>query len=665
MAGTAYALSRISLPPALPQEQTTTLVDANDRPLAQLSGGVDRQPVSIDQVPQVVVDAVVATEDRTFFHHRGVDPVGITRAFISDILGRGSLQGGSTLTQQYVKNAYLGQQRTFSRKVKEAVLALKVERQLTKRQILERYLNTIYFGRGAYGIQAASQAYFGRSVGQLDLGQAAFLAGVIRAPEYADPARDPVTAKARRDRTLVDMAATHRITAAQATAARAAPLVAVPYVAVNQRILAPAGAHLEYFVSYVTQQLIRSYGEKTVYGGGLRVKTSIDINMQTQAFDALYGRQGLTNLKGPAGALITLDSTGAVRAMVGGRDFSTSKVNLAVGSGGGGAGRQPGSTMKPVLLAELVRENHSVLSTFRAPAQITLTKADNGKDWTVSNFNNEDFSGPDGSGTLNMIDATKDSVNTVYAQAVTAIGPGNMANMGDALGLGPNLPHYASLVLGTVDESVLQMAGAYSVFADNGVYQEPHTIVEVKDVTGKSMPLTLQTKAVLTKAQTDIITHCLRQVVLGGTGSAAGFGHQIAGKTGTTEQNTDAWFIGYSAGSTGLTTAVWMGYPDKNQPMVNIYGVKAVTGGTIPADIFRRYMIAALSEGPYRANVKFDEPVSFPGTPLGTPASAVFPTTTSTTSTTSTTAPPVPTTVAPAPGHTPSVPPVPPTAPTA
>jgi membrane peptidoglycan carboxypeptidase len=190
LAGSAYALSRVSLPPPFHQDETTTLLDANGKPIAYLSGSTNRQPVSITQVPQHVIDAVIATEDHNFYHHHGVDPGGIFRAAVNDLLGRGNLQGASTLTQQYVKNAYLGQQRTLSRKIKEAVLALKLERQLTKQQILERYLNTIYFGRGAYGIQAASQAYFHVNVQSLNLSQAAFLAGVIRAPEYADPTRD-------------------------------------------------------------------------------------------------------------------------------------------------------------------------------------------------------------------------------------------------------------------------------------------------------------------------------------------------------------------------------------------------------------------------------------------------------------------------------------------
>ena len=631
LAGTAYALSRMPLPPPVAQAQTTFLVDANDKALAQLSGGQNREPVSINQVPAVMTDAVIATEDRGFYKHHGIDPFGIVRALVNDLRGRGNLQGASTLTQQYVKNAYLGQQRTLTRKFREAVLALKVERQLTKRQILERYLNTIYFGRGAYGVEAASQAYFHVDVGQLDLGQAAFLAGVIRAPELADPTRSPQTARARRNRTLLDMVKTRKATTAQVDPIQGQPVQALPFTPADQKLSPDAvGAHAEYFVAYVTRELIQKYGENVVYGGGLRVKTSMDINMQREAYESVYGQ--LPDPTGPAGALVSVDSGGAVKAMVGGRDYNASKVNLAVGAGGGGAGRQPGSTMKAILLAEIVHEGYSVLSTLPAPAQILLPKANNGQDWKVNNFDNEDF------GSLNLIDATANSVNTVYAQAVRSIGPEAMSGMALKMGLGA-LPPYASLVLGTVDESVINMAGAYSVFADRGTYVTPHTLLEVKNSEGKDLLGAREgPKTVLSRTETDVVTHCLRQVVLKGTGTGAAFSHDVAGKTGTTESNTDAWFVGFTP---QLTTAVWMGYPTKSQPMNNIYGVASVTGGTIPADIFRRFMSAALSGAPF---AKFDEPTSFPGKTLGPPVGAQYisstttsPPTTTASATTSTT----------------------------
>jgi penicillin-binding protein 1A len=646
LAGTAYALSRVSLPPPFHQDQTTTLLDANGKPIAYLSGSTNRQPVSIDQVPQVVVDAVVSTEDHNFFHHHGVDPLGITRAALNDLLGRGNLQGASTLTQQYVKNAYLGQQRTLGRKVKEAVLALKLERQLTKQQILERYLNTIYFGRGAYGIQAAAGAYFGKNVQELTLPEAAFLAGAIRAPEFADPVRDPVTAKARRDESLRDMAKYHKITNAQAAAAIASPLERDTYTPTSQRIAPDAqGIGVEYFVADVTRVLIQSLpgGESTVYGGGLTIRTSLDLNFQALAYRSVYGT--LTNPSGPAGALVSVDNSGAIKAMVGGRSYADSQVNLALGAGGGGTGRQAGSTFKTVLLAQIVKDGYSVLSPYRAPDQITLPRADNGKDWMVSNFNDEDYSGGNGQGTLTLVDALKDSVNTVFAQAALAEGPGRLAQMGDTLGLGPNLPAFASLVLGSVDESVTQMAGAYSTFMDYGTFVNPHTVISVKNLGGQDItPQQEAPRQVLSRQQSDIVTYCLEQVVQSGTGTLARFGHDSAGKTGTTSNNTDAWFIGFTPQQ--LTTAVWVGYPTGSRPMTGIYGLKQVTGGTIPADIFRRFMSTALSGAPF---THFDPAPSLSGTRgvLGQ-VPATFPTTTTTsTSTTSTTSTTLPATTVP------------------
>jgi penicillin-binding protein 1A len=632
LAGAAYGLSRISLPPAITQQQATKILDSNGQLIAVLAGDQNRQPVTISQVPQVVIDAVVATEDHDFYHHHGVDPTSIARAAISDLLGHGSLQGASTLTQQYIKNAYLGQERTFSRKIKEAVLALKIERQLSKNQILERYLNTIYFGRGAYGIQAAAQAYFGVNVGQLTLPQAAFLAGAIRSPETDDPTTAQTAARERRNITLRDMVKYHKISASASAVAAAGPVVAIPYVPTNQRIAPGAqGIGVEYYVADVTQVLIKnlSGGAAEVYGGGLTVRTSLDLNFQRLAYQAVYGT--LTDVSGPAGALVSVDTSGAIKAMVAGRSYATSQVNLATGAGG--TGRQPGSTFKGILLAQMAKDNDSVLSQYPAPAQITLPKANNGQDWTVNNFSDEDYSGSAGTGTLDIVQATADSVNTVFAQAVTAVGPRRLAQMGDELGLGPTLPPYASLVLGTVDESVTQMAGAYSAFMDNGTFITPHTILSVKNSAGQDFtPPQQAPQQVLTRAQADVVTYCLRQVVLSGTGTSAGFGHEVAGKTGTTSNNTDAWFIGYTP---QLTTAVWMGYPSGSRPMTNIYGVPQVTGGTVPADIFRRFMVQALAGSPY---LSFEAPKSLGNQVLGQVAVTID-TSTTTTSTTSTTVP--------------------------
>jgi len=632
-AGAAWWASRIPLPPEKPLVQSTLVVDRNGAPLATLSGAVHRTDVSIDGVPQVVIDAVVATEDRGFFHHAGVDPLAIARAAVADLRGR-SLEGASTITQQYVKNVYLSSKRSLARKVKEVVLAIKLERKLSKRQILERYLNTIYFGRGAYGVQAAAQAYYGKDVGQLGLPEAAYLAGIIRAPERADASIEPRPARIRRDRTLDAMVRAHRLSDAAARAAKGAPVSVVPRnPGQDIQVTATGQFGSDYYVAYVTKLLLRRFGETAVFGGGLRVRTAFDPSLQAKAYEAVYGQ--VLNLPGdPAGALVAIDDQGDVRAMVGGRDYRTSKVNLALGPDGGGTGRQAGSTFKAFVLSEVVREGYSVLSsTFRAPAQIILPKADAGNDWTVTNYDMEDFSGPDGQGVLDLIDATKNSVNTVYAQAMVALGPRNVVALAGQMGISSSLRPFASLVLGTADVSVIDMAESYSTLANRGVHKPYRLILEVDDAAHNVLdkqPAVQTGERVLAEAQADVTTYCLRQVVRGGTGTRAGFGRAIAGKTGTTEDYGDAWFIGYSP---HLTAAVWMGYPEgESRKMTNVRGIK-VNGGSFPADIFRRFMSAALAGTPADS---FHDPASFDGKTLGAPE-VLFPT--STTSSTTTTAP--------------------------
>src|SRR5205085_12309190 len=428
--GIAYVIAQVPLPKDTPLAQTTILTDAKGNQLAVLHGDENRLPVKLNEVPKVLQDAVIAAEDRKFFSHSGVDPVGIIRATWADVRHHAKVQGGSSITQQYVKNTYVGHERTFMRKVKEAVIAMKLERKYNKRQILERYLNTIYFGRGAYGVQAAAQAYFGKDVQQLGLPESALLAGLIRGPEEADPARSAQAAEVarlRRSSVLQAMVDTHAITSTQRTEAEAVPIESKPAVHKGPTIQSTApGA--EYYVDYVRRQLVKTYGEDAVLRGGLRVQTTLDPNLQRQAYDAVY--KTLWDSKNdPAGALVAMDRDGHVLAMVGGRNWDQSKVNLAVGIAGGGVGRQAGSAFKPFVLAETLHEGYSVESSFLGPTKITLPKADNGKDWEVSNFDNEGF------GRLNLVDATAHSVNTVYAQLVTALGPQNVIPTAQALGI--------------------------------------------------------------------------------------------------------------------------------------------------------------------------------------------------------------------------------------
>ncbi|HEV2369804.1 MAG TPA: transglycosylase domain-containing protein, partial [Acidimicrobiales bacterium] len=488
---------------------------------------------------------------------------------------------------QYVKNVYVGSQRTFLRKIREAAAAVRLERQLSKDQILERYLNTIYFGRGAYGIEAASQVYFGKDVNQLGLQEGAYLAGLIRSPDTADATAHPAVADQRRDTALDQMVKYHDITSARRDAVAAVPVSS--YV-VNPQQAAPQVADTnegtEYFVDYVRRVLIQRFGLPTVEAGGLRVRTTLDLKAQGEAYDAVYGYLQPSE---PAGALVSIDANGNVVAMVGGRNFAQSQVNLATGTAGGGSGRQAGSTFKLFALAQAVDEGYSLQSAFPAPVQLVLPKADNGKDYVVSNFQGESFSYP-----INVVQATAESVNTVFVQLEQALGVDRLSTMARQMGVQSPLPSGPSFVLGSADVSVLEMAGAYSVVADGGVRVTPRVIEQVTTADGRVLWDDTPPRArVLSTSDVTQVDYALQQVVQHGTGTGAQVqGHQIAGKTGTTNNYNDAWFIGYTP---TLTTAVWMGYAEgESRQMLNVRG-GPVTGGSLPATIFQRFMSQALA----------------------------------------------------------------------
>ncbi|PLS76682.1 MAG: hypothetical protein CYG61_01220 [Actinobacteria bacterium] len=624
LSGTAFVLVRVPLPPEAPQAQTTLITDANGVRLASLDSGENRVLVDLSEVPKVVVDAVLAAEDKAFFDHGGLDPFGIARATWADVRGR-SLQGGSTITQQYVKNVYLGRERTVWRKFKEAILAMKIERKLGKYEILERYLNTIYLGRGAYGVQAAARAYFGKDVSELGLREAAYLAGLIRSPEAADATRSAKVATARRDRTLVAMQRAGSITAAQRAAAAAQPVSSyVVSKANSESTFAMPDKGTQYFVEYIRRQLLTRYDETALYRGGLRVKTTLDLRTQAQAYDAVYGF--LDRPDDPAGALVAIDDRGHVKAMVGGRDWDAqvpyAKVNLAVGREGGGTGRQPGSTFKPFVLAAAVRDGYTVKSSFPGPAEAIFPRADEGKDYPVKNFEDADFGS-----SVDLIEATRNSVNTVYAQLIKSVGPDSVIRLARASGISSPLVQNISLALGTSEVSVLEMASAYSTFANRGVHLEPNVILEVTTADGRVLEPArppARTK-VLEPAQADVVNFCLQQVVRGGSGTRAAFGRPVAGKTGTTQDFGDAWFVGYTP---KLTTAVWMGFPEGiEKKMDNVRG-QEVRGGSFPAAIFKRFMQAVAKTSPDSGS--FPTVTSFPGTVLRVPDRVILSTTTTT-----------------------------------
>ncbi|MDQ2649254.1 MAG: PBP1A family penicillin-binding protein, partial [Actinomycetota bacterium] len=616
--GAASVFFNIALPPEDPLRQTSFVCTADvteacgpDNAIATFSAEEDRTNVRLDEVPQVLVDAVLATEDRDFFAHGGVDPVGIGRALYNDIRGRGVQQGGSTITQQYVKNVYLNSDRTITRKIKEAVLAVKLERELDKEQILGRYLNTIYFGRGAYGVAAASRAYFGKDVRTIGVAESAYLAGLIRAPEAADARSNPEEATRRLNVTLAAMLGEGMINADErAVAADVAwDQLVIPRrdrskLDIDPELEAIGGA---YFLEAVRRQIEEKYGAAVLYGGGLRIYLTLDPGMQKDAWDAVNST--LDEPDDPAAALVAVDDQGKVRAMVGGRDFETQKVNYALGKDAGGSGRGAGSSFKPFVLATAIREGISLNSKFSAPSKMTFPKADNGKDWVVGNYEDAE------QGTLDLVDATRVSSNTAYSQLMLEVGPEKVVDLAHDLGVQSDLSPVPSLVLGTSEVSPLDMAVGFSTFANRGVRNDPKLIERIEQVHDDGeLSILAQARPtndrVLTEAEADQVTHALRQVVTAGTGRSANFGKAAAGKTGTTNDNRDAWFVGYTP---KLTAAVWMGYDNKpGEPtryMEDVHGID-VTGGSLPAQIWNKFMRNA-TEGEDQGS--FVTPKSFPG----------------------------------------------------
>ncbi len=662
LSGGLFYLSRVPLPKASPQSQTTFILDDSGHTLATFRSQ-NRVDVPLNQVPQVVVDAVVSTEDRHYFTEGAINPISILRALVSDVRGQGALQGGSTITQQYVKQAYLTPQRTLSRKVKEVAIAIKLEHVESKDQILQGYLNTIYWGRGAYGVEAAAEAYFGKHVQQLGLAEASLLAGLIRAPENADPTTHPAPARVNQTDTLNAMVRDHKVTRAQAAQVERTPFssyVVSPNASPADLTNLPGA---DYFVAAVRAELLTKYSAAQIDGGGLRVYTSLDPTMQTQAYNAVYGRSlpSLNPLAGdPSGALVSVDNQGDVKAMVGGQNFGQSQVNLAMGTAGGGSGRQSGSTFKAFMLAELIKAGYSVESVFPAPAEVIFPHGNqNGTPWDLKNFEGESPAP-----SVNLINATADSINTVYAQVVDRLGPESLDQMAEACGISPQeLPgSYLSQVLGTADVSPLEMAAAYNTFADGGTYNAPQLITKITAADGTPLPLPVPPSShpVLTTQQDTVLNYVLQQVVLRGTGeSAGGLGTPVAGKTGTTENAADAWFIGYTP---KLTTAVWMGYPTSSQPIVNFRGQKNVQGGGVPAQIWHAYMRQIVNQFPQYTG-DFLPAYNLSGVTLTPPPAntlVIPPPSTTTTIPTATPGGPTPTTV-PKAGSTPTTTPSSPT----
>jgi penicillin-binding protein 1A len=578
--------------------------------IARLHAEADRVDIPASQIPAVLRHAVIAAEDHDFYRHSGVSIPSMVRAAFVNITGLGVRQGGSTITQQYVKNAYVGNERTIWRKVKEAVVAIKVERQLSKDEILTAYLNTIYFGRGAYGIEAAARTYFSRSARSLTLEQAALLAGMIRAPEFYDPVREAAydRAKQRRDRVLQQMVEQGFISREKAADATAEKIeVRRGTTAASSAV---AGAH---FVEDVRRKLVAQYGANRVYSGGLKVRTTLDLKLQKLAEAAV--REVLDRPTDPEAALVAIDpATGGVLAMVGGREFSERQFNLA-----SQGRRQAGSAFKPFVLGAAIDDGISIRSRFTAPAKIKLETGF--EPWEVENYDKKSY------GTIDLLEATEFSVNTVYAQLILKVGPKKAAGIAQQAGITSRLSAVPSLTLGTSPVSPVEMAGAYADFATGGMHAAPYTITSIQNAEGRSM-FKAQVKPVraLDEPVANTVAYALEQVVKKGTGTRARLGSRpVGGKTGTTEDHVDAWFVGFTR---QISTAVWMGYPEGGR-MERVRGI-SVTGGSFPAQIWRTFMEKAVEGMPVEG---FGKP-TFEGevlnasptpTPSPTPSTTVIP----------------------------------------
>ncbi|MEK6743711.1 MAG: PBP1A family penicillin-binding protein [Nitrospirota bacterium] len=513
----------------------------------------NRTPVVLTDVPEALIKALVATEDTRFYSHRGLDYRGIARALYRNVRARRILEGGSTLTQQLAKVLFLTPERSYLRKIKEMALALKIEQRYTKQEIMTLYLNQIYFGSGAYGVEAAAQTYFGKQAKELSLAECALLAGIPRAPKYYSPFKSRESAFSRRAHVLNRLVATGTITGDQAREASRVPLP------VQQTVQHKGPSPAPYFVEYIRQKVEERFGSSILYSGGLNIYTSINTTLQGHAELALI--TGLAKLEPKLdrrhrhlqplqAAIIVLDpATSHILAMVGGRDFSKSQFNRAWQ-----ALRQPGSAFKPIVYATAVERGFSATDILSdTPLSI---KIDPKKTWTPENFTRTY------QGDVTLRKALAQSLNIPTVRLISKIGIEETIRYARALGIKSPLKAVFPLALGSSDVTLLELTSAYSVFANGGVRLDPVAILSITDSSGRvlssSYPLPVQAM----KPETAyIVTNMLKGVIERGTGwKARELGRPVAGKTGTTNDYRDAWFIGYTP---SLVAGVWVGFDDQ------------------------------------------------------------------------------------------------------
>ena len=585
-----------------PVSERSVLLAADGSELATLFDDVNRVRVGLDDVPDVVVDALLASEDNSFYDHPGIDHRAVMRAAVANLRSGGISQGGSTLTQQLVKNVYLDPSQTVRRKLTEAWYALELEDRLTKDEILARYLNEAYFGQGSYGIEAASQLYFDKPAQALDVREAALLIGVLPSPSALNPVDDPDAAREARNRVLDRMVATDRLDGAEAERSKAAGL------ALN--VTPPPPPAEPFFVAYISDLLTNDPAfddalgtdpvrrERLIYGGGLTVHTTLVPRLQDAAnatIDEVMGDPGTS----PIATLVTVEpSTGAVQAMaVGPKSFGRCDKSVnecprtmvnPTAPGLGGSGRQPGSAFKPFVLAAALDEEVPPGWEQRTDAGKAIGGCDdNGKPYRPGNYSEDP-------GVKDMAEAIRVSNNVYHAKLAGLLGPPRLVDAAEQAGLRNGvLPEQCSVALGSGSAYPLAMAAAYATFANNGSRCDPIAVTRIElgaVAGGGDVAYEPQCRRSFDAEVATQMNALLQEPVRAGTATAAQLDRPVAGKTGTTDDYKDAWFVGYVP---QLATSAWIGY-ERPKVMNDILGVEQVTGGTIPAQLWQTYMRRAV-----------------------------------------------------------------------
>lgn len=555
---------------------SSQVFDSHGRLITTLHSDQNRLPIDINKVPQNLQNAFIAAEDNRFYEHIGIDPIGIFRAIFANLTNRGIAQGGSTITQQLAKNAFLSQEQTLKRKIQEAMLALEIEHKYSKKEILEMYMNQIYFGQGAYGIQTAAKTYFNKDVNELTLTQCAMLAGLPKSPNYYSPFNNLNEAKKRKNVVLDQMVKYGYVSAAEAEDAKNQDL------GLSKSHQSKEADEYASFIDYVSQQVAKKYGDDALYKEGLKIYTTMDVDKQHAAVRAMRNlpnnytdENGLTQ---PQAAIVSIDpKTGHILAMVGGRgQDSFNRASMAV--------RQPGSAFKPFVYLTALQHDMTPDTTMD-DQPVTYGS------WSPKN------AGGSYSGTMTLSDALAHSVNTIAVQLADKVGTKNIIANAKKMGIttldakDDNL----AMALGGLTKGVtpLEMASAYGTFANKGVHVKPTAIVKILDRDGNVLEdaSTLEKEETKTRVMSEReayeMTTMLEGVIDHGTGTAAAIGRPAAGKTGTTDDNKDAWFVGYTP---DIVTAVWIGDDTGSHSLGEIYG------GTIPAEIWKDYMSSATSD---------------------------------------------------------------------